>query len=67
MSLSNSSMRPCKLKRHFISRHGGPGVNGQDIKSLEIKRLRHDKNKILTEFVSTIKSKPLVLASYHIA
>lgn len=65
---SNESLRPSKLKPHFL-KHGGESAPGNDVDSLRRKRARFDSRGTLPNLSkrqATIE-KPLLVASYQAA
>ncbi len=64
---ANSSMKPSKLKEHFINSHGGSNAMGNDLQTLKAKKLRLDSQPTLFDINFLSAKKPLLNASYSVA
>ena len=64
--LTNSSLKPSKLKIHFTT-HGGSA--GYGIEALKTKRVRYDQKDTLPQLhkKTTTMQKPILMASYRAA
>ena len=64
--LTNSSLKPSKLKIHFAT-HGGSAAYG--IEALKTKRARYDQKGTLSQLhkATTTMQKPMLMASYRAA
>ena len=65
--MSNFSLEPAKLKKHFLKIHGDGKYKNTTLAEFEIKRARYDEKATLPAFGFVSIDKPILTASYEVA
>ena len=65
--LSNSSLAPAKLKKHFLKMNGDGKYQNTTLAELKINRARYDEKAFLLVFGFVLFNKPMLTASYEVA
>ena len=67
VKLSNSSLAPAKLRKHFTKVHGTGKYKDAALTQFKQKRVRFDTNVTITPYGFVPVDKPILTASYEVA